>query len=154
MELRESSLPSRLTLLLRLSWKLRLPLFSYNSSAPTTLLSITQDLLYGGTSSSPTQIPRSLTLDAPLALKKQSHTEVCSSIHATNVSSLLMSASFSRNGGFFAAFPCGQTSGALQLFSPRLGDSSQDPGPSREGVNPVLCSDTNMEDSDAEHTDK
>jgi len=41
--------------------------------------------LYGGTSSSHTQIPRSLTLDAPLALKKQSHTEVCSSIHATSV---------------------------------------------------------------------
>jgi len=32
--------------------------------------------------------------------------------------------------------------------------SSQDPGPSREGVSPVPSSDTNMKDPDAEHTDK
>jgi len=75
--------------------------------------------------------------------------------HPRNFSSLLMAASFSRNGGFSAAFPCGQTSGALQLFSPRLGDSSQDPGPSREGVSPVPSSDTKLKgQKQKKHTDK
>jgi len=42
----------------------------------------------------------------------------------------------------------------LPLISTSLGDSSEDPGPSREGVSPVLCSDTTLKDSEAEHTGK